>query len=129
MKLLQIVRYGVVVTFTLLIVLRISFERIDMVITFVAAPACKIKACGTVKAAAVHKDFMFSCFEEIEILALVVAQVEDRRRDILLVYSDLFERIINIVHFCRVVLNRVECQPLFRNNRERQACCIGRNSY
>ena len=61
----------------LLIVLRISFERINMFKPLVAASACKVVAYGSVKAAAVYKDFVFAGFEIIEILALVIAPVED----------------------------------------------------
>ena len=68
----------------LLIVLRIGFERIDVVETLVAAPACEVVAGGAVKAAAVYEDFVFSCFEIIEILALVIAPVEDAHADVLL---------------------------------------------
>ena len=76
---------GIEVTFSkrlksglaLLIILRISFKRINMLKTLVTAPACKVVTCSSVKAAAVYKDFIFAGLEIIEILALVIAPVKD----------------------------------------------------
>ena len=77
------------------IILRIGFEGINVVKTFGAAPACEVVAGSSVKTAAVHKDLVLARFEKIEVLALIIAPVEDSPDDILLAYSDITNKTLS----------------------------------